>query len=1169
MRTDALVLVNSASAEYVDFQHYIQPYLDNFGVPYEVRDIATSPVPANVGDYSLLITGHRQLDVGGTYLDAAEQDAIAAAVNHGTGLVNLDNDLWTVAGAPRYQFVQSVFNFARGGSTTGSGVTFVAAGGGSASYITARHAVGETISTGVMGLARISLPSTATGLAFSGDQPVVAVTSLGAGHAVQWGSYDWASHSVLGPLKGLDDVLWRSLAWAAHKPFVMQALPPLATMRVDDEEGPFSWVSTANQFGFKPWVGLFLNWVNDTEAADLSAFVNDGQATAGVHAFETDDWFYSVTGTAQNYSDTTMTANFAYATDWMATRDIPISKFVVSHYYVLGTNVFTGLQAWGVEYVGTVVKPGDWYTTSPWLDEGPYRRFETGAANSPGPLYYADFVDGHSWLFNCLTEIRDENGYEWYPNNDVAATIGHGTRQLTRAFDSRVLGTLFSHGEFVHAITPANWSDILQGIDTNIAGYDPVYLTMDDACRYVRAVTTSEIASGTHDAAAQTATTVLTGSSDVATVFSLFTQNGDQIEERRVDVPAFAGSKEIVASNVVTYPQISDVTAGEPSTSAATVSWTTDEPATSQVQYGTTTAYGSQTALDSTLVTAHAQVLTGLSPNTVYHYRVLSRDGAGNLSTGTDSTFTTAAVLPTLTISAPTGSGSYAAGSSLTVSWTSSPAPPSGEFAVWARSAAGGWYIGDLVAASASTSYSRAITLNVPAGTGYQAIVSWRPTAGSGAWLAFATQTGSFAVTAALPTLTISAPTGSGSYAAGSSLTVSWTSSPAPPSGEFAVWARSAAGGWYIGDLVAASASTSYSRAITLNVPAGTGYQAIVSWRPTAGSGAWLAFATQTGSFAVTAALPTLTISAPTGSGSYAAGSSLTVSWTSSPAPPSGEFAVWARSAAGGWYIGDLVAASASTSYSRAITLNVPAGTGYQAIVSWRPTAGSGAWLAFATQTGSFAVTAALPTLTISAPTGSGSYAAGSSLTVSWTSSPAPPSGEFAVWARSAAGGWYIGDLVAASASTSYSRAITLNVPAGTGYQAIVSWRPTAGSGAWLAFATQTGSFAVTAALPTLTISAPTGSGSYAAGSSLTVSWTSSPAPPSGEFAVWARSAAGGWYIGDLVAASASTSYSRAITLNVPAGTGYQAIVSWRPTAGSGAWLAFATQTGSFAVTSP
>jgi len=226
--------------------------------------------------------------------------------------------------------------------------------------------------------------------------------------------------------------------------------------------------------------------------------------------------------------------------------------------------------------------------------------------------------------------------------------------------------------------------------------------------------------------------------------------------------------------------------------------------------------------------------------------------------------------------------------------------------------------------------------------------------------------------------------------------------------------------------------------------------------------------------------------------------------------------------------------------------------------ISW-----SGDSLIFTAGIGSLA-----PVITITNPTGTGSYVAGSSLTVNWTSSVALASGEFGLWARSASG-WYAAKLVAAGGGTSFTSDLTLDVPTGGGYQVVVAYRPTVGSGAWVSFATQTGSFAVTAANPTLTISAPTGSGSYAVGANLTVNWTSSPAPPSGEFAVWARSAAGAWYIGDLVPAGASTSYSHDLTLTVPAGSGYQAIVSWRPTVGSGAWGSFGTQTGSFAVTAP
>jgi hypothetical protein len=44
-RADAVVIVNSASPSYPDFQHLIQPYLDHFGIPYTVlaacRRVAT------------------------------------------------------------------------------------------------------------------------------------------------------------------------------------------------------------------------------------------------------------------------------------------------------------------------------------------------------------------------------------------------------------------------------------------------------------------------------------------------------------------------------------------------------------------------------------------------------------------------------------------------------------------------------------------------------------------------------------------------------------------------------------------------------------------------------------------------------------------------------------------------------------------------------------------------------------------------------------------------------------------------------------------------------------------------------------------------------------------------------------------------------------------------
>ncbi len=86
---------------------------------------------------------------------------------------------------------------------------------------------------------------------------------------------------------------------------------------------------------------------------------------------------------------------------------------------------------------------------------------------------------------------------------------------------------------------------------------------------------------------------------------------------------------------------------------SATITWTTSSPADSQVDYGTTASYGSSTALDPTLATAHSQTLTGLTSSTLYHYRVKSRVGAGDLSVSGDFTFTTATLslfLPQLSL---------------------------------------------------------------------------------------------------------------------------------------------------------------------------------------------------------------------------------------------------------------------------------------------------------------------------------------------------------------------------------------------------------------------------------------------------------------------------------------------------------------------------------------
>jgi hypothetical protein len=78
--------------------------------------------------------------------------------------------------------------------------------------------------------------------------------------------------------------------------------------------------------------------------------------------------------------------------------------------------------------------------------------------------------------------------------------------------------------------------------------------------------------------------------------------------------------------------------------SSATITWTTNVPATTQVEYGATTAYGLASPLNSAIVASHRASLTGLALATTYHFRAVSLDAAGAPQVSDDYTFTT---LPT------------------------------------------------------------------------------------------------------------------------------------------------------------------------------------------------------------------------------------------------------------------------------------------------------------------------------------------------------------------------------------------------------------------------------------------------------------------------------------------------------------------------------------------
>ena len=87
-------------------------------------------------------------------------------------------------------------------------------------------------------------------------------------------------------------------------------------------------------------------------------------------------------------------------------------------------------------------------------------------------------------------------------------------------------------------------------------------------------------------------------------------------------------------------PIISNIAAIEIANDSATISWITDQPADSLVEYGPTLSYGSS-VVDPSLVATHRIALRNLTSKTTYHFRVKSTNGYGFSSYSGDTSFTT------------------------------------------------------------------------------------------------------------------------------------------------------------------------------------------------------------------------------------------------------------------------------------------------------------------------------------------------------------------------------------------------------------------------------------------------------------------------------------------------------------------------------------------------
>ena len=546
----AVVIVNSLSEYYTDYNIYIRPYLDWFGIPFDTCNLETMTLP-DLSTYGLIIFGHRNV-----YESGYPTSALESAIGNGAGLYSFDPHLFDFP---------SAFNVA--GAThpavTSSQIVFM-----TDHFITERHEndIYHPTNNSITlrdygGQQTITVNQTDYSLAGGTDlayisnggltEPILEAANYVNGKIIKWSSYDWVFDSKLGPVWGMDDLIWRGIVWASRKPFVMQGVPPMITMRVDDVDGTRSpladlkWLKICNEYGFIPWCGTFVQTGSPTFYNTLKQLVDNGLATASPHAFNYSGFIYFNVNNLGNFD---AAANVAAAWEVYAANSLEVSKYILPHWNLLSSDALQELWDRGVEFIGNKLPCDPVEIPGPWLNAGPYKIKRSGWGGTEVPYFYADSVnwigeDNIKDFFISVTEIGDDGGYEWYPTGatpeEIASTTARGVRHLRRAFNSMVLATLFTHEDQI-IMTESSWRQIISQVTSAVASYNPVYKSMDDAARYMRAKVNLAVSDVT--AENELVSITCSGNNDMETQCYLFSDSGNQITFRLVTLPMVSSS---------------------------------------------------------------------------------------------------------------------------------------------------------------------------------------------------------------------------------------------------------------------------------------------------------------------------------------------------------------------------------------------------------------------------------------------------------------------------------------------------------------------------------------------------------------------------------------------------------------------------------------------------
>ena len=309
------------------------------------------------------------------------------------------------------------------------------------------------------------------------------------------------------------------------------------------------------------------------------------------------------------------------------------------------------------------------------LSSSSIKAVDTGVGATVGTLITADADAGDSHTYSLVTGSGDTNNSDFQISGATLQTskvLAAGSYSiLVKSTDS---GSLACEKAFtINVFTSPS-------VTTNAASSKSATgATLNGTVNAGNASTTVTFEYGTSNSygttvtAAESPVTGISGTSVSKAITGLTPNTTYHYRVSGVNTAGTVNGSDLTFTTGTLVPVATTDAADGITTSAATLHGTVNpnnEGTTVTFQYGTTATYGSTATADQSPVTGTGNTsvsygLTGLAPNTTYHYRVVAVNMTGTTN-GSDQTFTTLPLAPSVT----TGSASGLAPTGATVAGT-------------------------------------------------------------------------------------------------------------------------------------------------------------------------------------------------------------------------------------------------------------------------------------------------------------------------------------------------------------------------------------------------------------------------------------------------------------------------------------------------------------------